>query len=101
MSSHWRTSRFAPSELTFGWAGRVLATILFLSPVYLAVDFAGIFGIFFVLIYVAAIVPQGLRWLWQPARVELIEDPLPSTDPALEPPAPGSAIADRQAPSRW
>jgi len=104
MTDHWRTSRLARSDLTFGGAGRVLATILFLSPIYLAFDLAGIFGILFVLVYIVMVVPQGLRWLWQPARVELIVDPLPPLAPGpliAEPPPAGSGIADRQAPSRW
>jgi hypothetical protein len=62
---------------------------------------AGVFGILFVLVCAVMVVPQGLRWLWQPARVELIEDPLPPTAAESEPPPPGSTIADRQAPSRW
>jgi hypothetical protein len=100
MTDHWRTSRFARSALTFGGPGRLLATILFLSPIYLAFDLAGVFGILFVLVYAVMVVPQGLRWLWQPARVELIVDPLPL--PIVdEPPPAGSGIADRQAPSRW
>jgi hypothetical protein len=101
MTAHWRTSRFAPSELTFGGAGRVVATIVFLSPIYLAFDLAGVFGLLFVLIYVVMVVPQGLRWLWQPAPVELVVDPVPADAHAGEPPQPGSGIADRQAPSRW
>jgi hypothetical protein len=101
MTSHWRTSRFAPSELTFGAPGRVLATMLFLSPAYFALDLAGVFGIIFALPYVIMVVPQGLRWLWQPARVELIADPLPAAPPVGDPPPPGAGIAGRQAPSRW
>jgi hypothetical protein len=101
MTSHWRTSRFAPSELTFGAPGRVLATMLFLSPVYFALDLAGVFGIFFALPYVIMVVPQGLRWLWQPARVELVADPSPTASPPGDVPPPGAGIAGRQAPSRW
>jgi len=101
MTSHWRTSRFAPSELTFGAAGRVLATIVFLSPVYFALDLAGVFGIVFALPYVIMVVPQGLRWLWQAARVELIADPLPAATLQADPPPAGGGIAGRQAPSRW
>jgi hypothetical protein len=94
-------SRFARSELTFGGVGRVVATILFLFPVYFALDLAGVFGILFAVPYLVMVVPQGLRWLWQPAPVELVEDPLPPADPTPHPPAAGAAIADREAPSRW
>ncbi|HEY5199419.1 MAG TPA: hypothetical protein VIJ31_00805 [Acidothermaceae bacterium] len=101
MTSHWRTSRFAPSELTFGALGRVVATILFLSPVYFALDLAGVFGIFFALPYLTMVVPEGLRWLWQPAPVELVADPLPAAVLQAEPPPAAGGIAGRQAPSRW
>ncbi|HEY5455871.1 MAG TPA: hypothetical protein VIJ96_10405 [Acidothermaceae bacterium] len=101
MTSHWRTSRFAPGELTFGAAGRVVATILFLSPVFFALDLAGVLGIFFALPYVTLVVPQGLRWLWQPAPVELVADLLPAATPVADPPPAGSGIAGRQAPTRW
>ena len=101
MTSRWRTSRLAASELTFGPAGRVIATIVFLSPVFWALDLAGVFGILFALPYLAMVVPQGLRWLWQPVPVELVPDLLPVVDP-VAPPVPAAAgIADRQAPSRW
>jgi hypothetical protein len=94
-------SRFARSELTFGGVGRVVATILFLAPVYFALDLAGVFGILFAVPYLVMVVPQGLRWLWQPARAELVEDPLPAPDRTFQPPPAGAGIADRQAPSRW
>jgi hypothetical protein len=101
MTDQWRTSRLARSDLTFGGPGRVLATMLFVSPIYLAFALAGILGILFVLVYAVMIVPQGLRWLWQPARVELVVDPLPAL-PVVDAPVPaGSGIADRRAPSRW
>ena len=101
MTSRWRTSRFAPSELKFGAPGRVLATVLFLSPVYFGLDLAGVFGVVFVVPYVIMVVPDGLRWLWQPVRVELIADPSAADPPPGDPPPPGAGIADRQAPSRW
>jgi hypothetical protein len=101
MTAHWRTSRFAPSELTFGGVGRVVATILLLSPVYFGLDLAGVFGLVFAVPYLVMVVPEGLRWLWQPAPVELVEDPLPAPDLTPQPPAAGAAIADREAPSRW
>lgn len=101
MTSHWRTSRFAPSELTFGALGRVLATMLVLSPVFFALALAGVLGIFFALPYVVMVVPAGLRWLWQPAPVELIADPLPAATFPADPPPAGAGIAGRQAPSRW
>lgn len=101
MASDWRTSRFAPGELTFGAVGRVVATILFLSPVFFALDLAGVLGIFFALPYLTMVVPQGLRWLWQPAPVELVPDPLPAAPLPSDPPPAGGGIAGRQAPGRW
>jgi len=101
MTSRWRTSRFARSELTFGGVGRVVATLLLLSPVYLALDLAGVFGVVFVVPYLLKVVPEGLRWLWQRVPVELVDDPSPVANLSSEPPPPGTAIADRQPPSRW
>jgi len=101
MTPHWRTSRFARSELTFGGVGRVVATLLLLSPVYLGLDLAGVFGLVFVVPYLLRVVPEGLRWLWQPVPVELVDDPSPATDLPSEPLPPGTAIADREAPGRW
>ena len=101
MTSRWRTSRLAPGELTFGALGRVVATIIFLSPLFFALDFAGVFGIFFALPYLTMVVPQGLRWLWQPAPVELIVDPVPASPLQPDPPPAGGGIAGRQAPGRW
>jgi hypothetical protein len=94
-------SRFAPSELTFGAVGRVVATILFLSPAYFVLSVAGVFGLVFISPYLVSVVPDGLRWLWQPARAELVEDPVPPIELPPQPPPPGAAIADREAPSRW
>jgi hypothetical protein len=101
MGAHWRMSRFAPSELTFGAVGRVVATILFLSPAYFVLSVAGVFGLVFITPYLVSVVPDGLRWLWQRVPVELVDDPLPPMDVTAEPPPPGAAIADREAPSRW
>jgi hypothetical protein len=101
MTAHWRTSRFAPGELTFGAVGRVVATILFLSPILFALDLAGVIGIFFALPYLTMVVPQGLRWLWQPAPVEFIVDPVPAAPLQPDPPPPDGGIAGRQAPGRW
>jgi hypothetical protein len=101
MTSRWRTSRLAPSELTFGPAGRAIATIAFLSPVFWAFDLAGPFGILFAVPYLVKVVPRGLRWLWQPVPVELVPDVLPVVDLVAEPAQAAAGIADRQAPSRW
>jgi hypothetical protein len=101
MTSRWRTSWLVPSELTFGPAGRVIATIVFLPPVFWALDLAGVFGIFFALPYLVMVVPQGLRWLWQPVPVELVPDRLRLVDPVAEAAPAAAGIAYRQAPSRW
>lgn len=101
MTSRWRTSRLAASELTFGPAGRAIATIVFLSPVFWAFDLAGPFGILFAVPYLVKVVSQGLRWLWQPVPVELVPDVLPVVDLVAEPAQAAAGIADRQAPSRW
>jgi len=101
MTSRWRTSRLAASELTFGPIGRPIATIVFLSPVFWALDLAGVFGVLFAVPYLVMVVPQGLRWLWQPAKVELVEDPFGTMEIIAQPPPTSAAIADREAPSRW
>ncbi|MBV9871584.1 MAG: hypothetical protein JO214_13275 [Frankiaceae bacterium] len=101
-------SRWKRSAVTFGPAGRVLATVVALLPVWwlVGVNIPGlamsyqIGWLFAGFLYTVFVAPMILRDVWK--RVPDRDRPpvldLPS-DPG--PPAPGESISDRAMPPRW
>ena len=68
-----RGTRFQRSVLTFGPAGRVVATVLVLMPLAWFALYAGIFGLIGFPMWLLFVVPTALRDVWRPAA-------LPATD---------------------
>lgn len=89
-------SRWRSSSVTFGPAGRVVATVLVLLPFVLAIFVNALF------IVAAAIwlftVPTALRSIWARVRIGERELSDPGPSPAIDP---EDGIAARQGPRRW
>lgn len=98
-ATQYLTSRWAPSAITFGPAGRIVATVLVLAPIVFAV-FVNVMFLVSAVLWLF-IVPRALRDIWQRTRVGSRD--VPTEDPGLHlsQPPPVPAIHERQAPTRW
>lgn len=67
---HFRYSRWAKGPTTFGPTGRILATLLLLTPLPLLVVSAAIgIGIIGVGLYLLIVLPWALRHIWAKAKI--------------------------------
>ncbi|HWA67979.1 MAG TPA: hypothetical protein VG899_16565 [Mycobacteriales bacterium] len=91
-------SRWLRSEITFGPAGRIVATVLVVAPalfgIFVSADFF-IFGVLWLFI-----VPMALRDIWRRVKVPDAESPIVIPEEPKAP-APGESIQDRKPPARW
>jgi hypothetical protein len=92
------TSRWLRSEITFGPVDRVLWTVVLFAPILFAI-FYSVFFIVAAAIW-AAVIPMGLRHLWQRVRNPDYEQPI-VLPPETPPMKPGESLHDRRPPARW
>ena len=67
MASRQRYSRWAPSEVTFGPVGRVVATVLLFIPVWFGI-FYNVFFLVAAAIWAIGIMPLAYRDVWRRVR---------------------------------
>ena len=100
-----RRSRWARSDVTFGPVGRIVVSLLMLVPLWWFIDYAGVFGIVGVPVWLFKVLPWALRDIWRPvclpaSEADVIRARAALLEQASAPPA-GPSISERQAPTRW
>jgi hypothetical protein len=99
-----RYSRWKQSEITFGPAGRILASFAVLLPLYWLVGFSGIIGIVVGVPVAFMVLPWAYGDIWRKVRVPPTRgdeisaeyrDAFPDDGP------PRTDISTRQPPARW
>lgn len=91
-------SRWARSPLTFGPAGRILATLVVIAPVAVVI-FVNVFFLVAAAIWLF-VLPAILRDIWRPGVVAVVEDELPARDDPADRPK-HQSITGPPAPGRW
>jgi hypothetical protein len=85
--------------VTYGPAGRIVASVLILIPILYAI-FVNFFFVLAAAIWAIVIVPWAYRDIWR--RVRFGEAPPSIVIPPESGPIPdGTSILDRKAPRRW
>ncbi len=99
-----RGSRWGRSDVTFGPAGRVVATVVVLLPmVWFATSVGGVVGL---VLYGFVLLPWALRDIWRPTRRAATDEEELQARLARELARDRAAeqstdIADREPPIRW
>ena len=100
-----RRSRWAGSEITFGPVGRIVMSLLMLVPAWWFLNYAGIFGVVGIVIWLVKVLPWALRDIWRPVKVPATDSDMIRAKHQLlqqtEAAPPNGSVNGTGAPPRW